>query len=797
MCNQLIRLARTSAHAVLAMPLRRLHASHRLLTTSASRLAAAATERRVPRPVDSRRRSSVASNLHAKVSNVPPRLASTPAAHAHLDPNMIWSPLVTALREKNPARALSAVEKIPFDELALSRPPRRARLGRSSAITNHDEGLDEVARLLDDVPSVKKDSRQAWNAMLVALLNGLLRTRGKSDSLPHASKPWILVGRLAWAVAARKATVALDPLQQLVDMIVPVTPKVPNQTLESLLMAHAKAGGMERLQETERMYREFVATNRVTLKMSGIVANLLADAAAHPDAPTDGRWGKDRVAAVRAIMDDAVRLGFIPSPFANDFLNGSLIRAATWQNGPLAAAQVTMVMADEGASLSGKTLSSLVMKLVEIQCFDQANELLALVDPQSNERFPFSVYVHVLCATRKYQEAIDLVGPRLEKVPRADHDWQLYTAHFEVLYALGQFQLMFDLHDDVIQSGMPLGPRYYLNLIVQTTRLGQPALDRALAYAEEMIQLGFPLDTATVLKLRREVVLHNDKIAKSRLEALLAAHGGAGTLSHGQRRYSEKVGVVLFACRRADTRDRDQKLLRARANLEALTQVGTCPPRLARRWWGQFMETLTFVYRDDPARLFCELRSAHVRLFSDPSRRDYIERHEAIFYLTQIMKPLSYARRLDLVLALWDTCILRLPSRNEALVQDPVWQMRIPGVPTPNMPLMCIVLDTVGRFGDLATLLDVEATLLKRIDGRTWPADENLFTTLIEAHFRLKDPSGARRILLDVLPRSHFDSEAKLRDTFVSQARLHGFSVLLKDHAVRSAIYSGPWPTPR
>ncbi|KAJ3363563.1 hypothetical protein GGF32_003935 [Allomyces javanicus] len=105
-----------------------------------------------------------------------------------------------------------------------------------------------------------------------------------------------------------------------------------------------------------------------------------------------------------------------------------------------------------------------------------------------------------------------------DAVPIAERDWWLYDAHFETLGKLGKYDIMFELHEEVMLSGMPVGIKYFTYFIAIATRLGKSGLARALDYLEQMQALSLSPDGKTLAKLRREIVLHNDMSAKARLE---------------------------------------------------------------------------------------------------------------------------------------------------------------------------------------------------------------------------------------------------------------------------------------
>ncbi|KNE68076.1 hypothetical protein AMAG_19843 [Allomyces macrogynus ATCC 38327] len=132
-----------------------------------------------------------------------------------------------------------------------------------------------------------------------------------------------------------------------------------------------------------------------------MVATLLADAAAHPDAPTGGRWGKDRLKAIRDVIHDAFWLDFIPSPFSHTAMNGAYIRAAASQNGPLAAVAVVKAMMNQGANLVMKSLTGLIAKLHNVLCIDQAEALIELVNVRTGEKFPRDLIVQHLYPSGK------------------------------------------------------------------------------------------------------------------------------------------------------------------------------------------------------------------------------------------------------------------------------------------------------------------------------------------------------------------------------------------------------------
>ncbi|KAJ3370235.1 hypothetical protein GGF31_004293 [Allomyces arbusculus] len=609
------------------------------------------------------------------------------------------------------------------------------------------------------------------------------------------SNSHIFVARLAYTIAARQAAAGLDALQQIADMVVPVMHEVSSGTLEALVMAYVRAGGVRRLLDVEGIYGALVASNMATKRICSMVAGLLADAVGRADAPISGRWGEDRVAAIRTIMDDAVDLGFLSSRYADVFLNGALIRAMTWQHGPLVAVNMVKTMADQGANIDMRALSSLTTKLMDARCFDEVQALSTLVEGQ-REQFPLNIVVKQLFHTGDYQGALDLVGLRLEKVAPAERDWRLYEAHFETLAMLGKVQLMFELHKDVLRSRIPLGSKYYTNLVVIATKMGPSGLHRALDYVEEMLALSLPLDNQTLNKLQRETALHGDLLAKARLDSILAGHGLADDGQQFERRLADQVGPLLYSVRRSDACNPVQTVRQARVKLEKLSDDSMCPPNLGIRWWLLYMDALTYVWHEQPAHLFVELHDAHQHLLRDPARRSWVQHHVPESYLTLLIKTLGYARRLDLVFAIWDEYVLRVPARNNSLIVDPVWRIGSLNMAlVPSDPLQCVIVDAIGAHGDLAMLLDVEAVLLRHlIDDRKWPVAANTFTSLIEAHFRLKNPDGARRILLDELPRAGIDSDAKLRQTFHTRARLDGFPEVVSDPTVLAALDFGPWP---
>ncbi|KNE68127.1 hypothetical protein AMAG_13297 [Allomyces macrogynus ATCC 38327] len=688
-----------------------------------------------------------------------------------------------------------AVELIPFDQLVLT-PPSFSECGPrdlSRPITSHGQGLREVAHSIRITPTLKDDSRRAWTDMIVTLVTGLARTKGMPELVQSDSH--IFVGRFAYTIAARRATAALEALQQLADMAVPVMHKVSPGTLEALVMAYVRAGGVQRLLDVEGIYGALVASGMSTKRICSMAAGLLADAVGRADAPVGERWGEDRVAAIRTVMDDAVELGFLSSRYADVFVNGALIRAMTWQHGPLVAMNMVKAMVDQGANIDMRALSSLTTKLMDARCFDELQALSTLVEGQ-REQFPLNLVVKQLFNAGDYQAALELVGLRLEKVAPAERDWRLYEAHFETLTTLGQVQLVFDLHDEVVQSQIPLGSKYYTTLVKITTTLGLSGLHRALDYVEEMLALSLPLDSRTLTKVQREIALHDDALAKARLDSILAARGLADGGPQFDRQLADQVGPLLFSVRRSAAVNPGQTLQSARAILETLTNDPKCPPNLGFRWWSLYMDALTYVWKEQPGHLFAELRVAHQHHLRDPARHSWVQHHVPESSLTLLVKALGYARRLDLVLALWDEYVLRVPPRNDSLVVDPVWRFgSLETALVPSDPLQCIVVDAIGLHGDLATLLDVESVLLRHlIDDRKWPAATNTFTSLIEAHFRLKNPDGARRILLHELPRAGIDSDAKLRQTFQTRARLDGFPEVVSDPMVLAALDFGPWP---
>ncbi|KNE72362.1 hypothetical protein AMAG_20568 [Allomyces macrogynus ATCC 38327] len=140
--------------------------------------------------------------------------------------------------------------------------------------------------------------------------------------------------------------------------------EVSSGTLETLVMAYVHAGGVQRLLDTVHIYGALVASNMVTKLICAMVAGPLADAVGRADAPVGERWGHDRVAAIRMVMDDAVEFGVLSSQYADIFLYGALIRAMTWQHAhPLL--HMVKAMADQGANIDMRALSSLTTKLMD------------------------------------------------------------------------------------------------------------------------------------------------------------------------------------------------------------------------------------------------------------------------------------------------------------------------------------------------------------------------------------------------------------------------------------------------
>ncbi|KAJ3363547.1 hypothetical protein GGF32_003919 [Allomyces javanicus] len=354
-------------------------------------------------------------------------------------------------------------------------------------------------------------------------------------------------------------------------------------------------------------------------------------------------------------------------------------------------------MVKQGANLDPRAISSLTTKLMDAQFLDEVQYLTALIDDSMGDRFPLNFIVEKLNSTGKLQEALDLVGMGLTKVPFAKRDWRLYLAHFTTLSKLGNYDTVFELHEDVMQSGTPVGTKYFAYLIAI----------------------------------------------------------------------------------------------------------------LGLQWWLRYIDALSYVFDGESARskkvaaaqfkaLFTELRCTHLELMNHPARRDWVQHHSTCQYLTLLIDSLKHAGRLDLALALWDEYVLRVVPRNDSLEQDPVWRIgKLTAALVPNGAMQSVIVDVIGRFGDIATLADLETTLFKHAmdSNASWPIDANVFTSLIEAHFRLGNPDGACRVLLRDFPRKGLDSDSKLRGTFYTQARVHGYlGSVLKKPDIRRALFFGPFP---
>ncbi|KAJ3357585.1 hypothetical protein GGF32_000936 [Allomyces javanicus] len=525
--------------------------------------------------------------------------------------------------------------------------------------------------------------------------------------------------------------------------------------------------------EFARLLVDTIATDRPTFDSPVILDSA---AAAHPPPATTS----DRLLPVFAVLQRY-------KMDADTHVNATILRALLGDRGALAG--FDFLMSVLRAHPVGKTpvmaahVAVTVDRLVRGRYTSEAAQLVdaALPSNHGNWNAPgWHAWMLSTLAAGHAQAVVDRAGPALEGIRAKHRTAYLHETVFRALEQLGRADEALAVHASTVSLKHKLTIPYYMTVIRLATTPARIAADpdatavACVAYLDEM--------ASKRLAPNDWILAHLSRVAADLGDAgfPLATRVAHTTPALSESSFEGESAAAQFASAVAPllhesvapgmtTNDTHARIVRARRMLDAISvQYG--PDALDLTAWAQYLHAVTDAFRTAAPVVRAEMvRATHVRVVD--AYKEAGMRHDG--YLAVLVDALARAEVPEVACALWDQVVLGGPA-DPGMVRDG-WTVLTTGATLePSGWLVSAMADLLGFHGRVERLHALEEFVEGLPDSAAAKRDPNVWTSLVEAYFRLGEPESARRVIVDRIPGLKVPVGTKLKATVAGMANRPG-----------------------
>ncbi|KNE69746.1 hypothetical protein AMAG_14287 [Allomyces macrogynus ATCC 38327] len=524
--------------------------------------------------------------------------------------------------------------------------------------------------------------------------------------------------------------------------------------------------------EFARLIVDTIATDRPTFDSPAVVVDAAATAAHPPPATTSDRLLPVFAVLQRHKMD------------ADTHVNATILRALLGDRGPLAG--YDFLMSVLRAHPVGKTpvmaahVAVTVDRLVRGRYTSEALQLVdaALPESHANWNAPgWHAWMLATLAAGNAQAVVDRAGSALEGVRAKHRTAYLHETVFRALEVLGRADEALAVHAGTVAAKHKLTVPYYMTVIRLATTPARIATDpdataaSCVRYLDEMASKRLSPNDWIVAHLSRVASDLGDTAGfplASRVAHLVPASSEISFEGESaSAQFSATVAPLLYesVAPGMTTNDTHARIVRARRALDHISvQFG--PTALDLSAWAHYLHAVMEAFRTAAPVVRAEMvRATHVRVV-DAYKRDGVM-HDG--YLAVLVDALARADVPDVACALWDQVVLGGPG-DLGLVRAG-WTVRTNGERlVPSGRLVSVMADLLGFHGRADRLHALEEYVVDLPDS----ASANVWTSLVEAYFRVGEPESARRVIVDRIPQLKIPVGTKLKATVAGMANRPG-----------------------
>ncbi|KAJ3366352.1 hypothetical protein GGF31_008080 [Allomyces arbusculus] len=525
--------------------------------------------------------------------------------------------------------------------------------------------------------------------------------------------------------------------------------------------------------EFARLIVDTIATDRPTFDRP-IVTDLVPTAP--PPATTSDRLLPVFAVLQRHKMD------------ADTHVNATILRALLGDRGALAG--FDFLMSVLRAHPVGKTpvmaahVAVTVDRLVRARYTSEAQQLVdaALPTNHANWNAPgWHAWMLATLAAGDAQAVVDRAGPALEGVRAKHRTAYLHETVFRALEQLGRTDEALQVHASTVALKHKLTIPYYMTVIRLATSPTRLAADpeataaSCVRYLDEMAQKR--------LSPNDWIVAHLSRVAADLGDAgfPLASRGAHITPvpfetasfegESAAAQFASTVAPLLYesVAPGMTTNDTHARIVRARRMLDQISvQFG--PTALDLAAWAQYLHAVMDAFRTAAPVVRAEMvRATHVRVV-DAYKGDAI-RHDG--YLAVFVDASTRADLPDVACAIWDQVVLGGPA-DLGMVRGG-WTVRTNGERLePSGRLVSAMADLLGFHDRADRLRALEDFVVDMPDSAAAKREPNVWTSLVEAYFRVGKPESARRVVVERISQLKVPVGAKLKATVAGMANRPG-----------------------
>ncbi|KNE71205.1 hypothetical protein AMAG_15861 [Allomyces macrogynus ATCC 38327] len=488
---------------------------------------------------------------------------------------------------------------------------------------------------------------------------------------------------------------------------------------------------------------------------------------------------------------------------ADTHVNATILRALLGDRGALAG--FDFLMSVLRAHPVGKTpvmaahVAVTVDRLVRARYTSEAAQLVdaALPANHANWNAPgWHAWMLATLAAGNAQAVVDRAGPALEGVRAKHRTAYLHETVFRALEQLGRADEALAVHANMVALKHKLTVPYYMTVIRLATSPARVAADpeataaSCVQYLDEMASKRLAPNDWIVAHLSRLATDLGDAGFPLATRVTHITPVPSSDLSFegesAKAQFASTVAPLLYesVAPGMTTNDTHARLVRARRALDAISvQFG--PTALDLTAWAQYLHAVTEAFRTAAPVVRAEMvRATHVRVVDAYKRGAVV--HDG--YLAVLVDALVRADVPDVACALWDQVVLGGPA-DPVLVRDG-WTVPVEKRLEPSGRLLSAMADLLGYHGRADRLRALEQFVVDMPDTAVAKREANVWTSLVEAYFRVGEPESARRVLVDQIPGLKVPVGTKLKATVAGMANRPGANAqwVVMDPEVRRVL---------